>query len=180
MRCSAQAFICVGILMAYLVGLPYQYNTPQAVTLFGATVSWWRIMFIIGLVPAVLQVVLDPVLLRMWPEQWLHPSHLHALHSSGWTCPDQEGLGRIVYCMWCAGCGLAIHAGEPDLAELEGPRSCRAAGGAQAARGLCQDGGGGGRAERAGCKRPRGGGHGQRRLQHLSRAAGAPPTSVPP
>ena len=58
----AQAFICVGILVAYLVGLPYQHNTPQAVTLGGSTVSWWRIMFIIGLIPAISQVCISAIM----------------------------------------------------------------------------------------------------------------------
>ena len=57
-RCCAcaQAFICVGILVSYLLGLPYQHNMPQAVTLAGAHVSWWRPMFLFGVLPAIAQV----------------------------------------------------------------------------------------------------------------------------
>ena len=55
-----QAFICVGILVAYLVGLPYQHNTPQAIALGGRSVSWWRVMFLFGIIPAVLQVPSPP------------------------------------------------------------------------------------------------------------------------
>jgi hypothetical protein len=53
---TMQAFICVGILVAYLVGLPYQHNTPQSIPLAGADVSWWRLMFLFGVVPAIMQV----------------------------------------------------------------------------------------------------------------------------
>ncbi|KAK9919103.1 hypothetical protein WJX75_009435 [Coccomyxa subellipsoidea] len=52
-----QAFICVGILVAYLVGLPYQHNEPQTVAVASHLVSWWRVMFLFGIVPAVLQAV---------------------------------------------------------------------------------------------------------------------------
>ncbi len=46
----------MGILVAYLVGLPYQHNEPQTATVGSHTVAWWRIMFLFGLIPAVLQV----------------------------------------------------------------------------------------------------------------------------
>ena len=50
-----QVFICVGILVAYIVGLPYDANQPFAVSLFGRCVAWWRIIFGLGIVPALLQ-----------------------------------------------------------------------------------------------------------------------------
>jgi hypothetical protein len=56
MPAVAQAFICVGILLAYIVGLPYQHNEPQHVTVGGQDFSWWQVMFLAGIVPAVLQV----------------------------------------------------------------------------------------------------------------------------
>ncbi|EIE21964.1 general substrate transporter, partial [Coccomyxa subellipsoidea C-169] len=52
-----QAFICVGILVAYLVGLPYQHNKPQTVVVGSHLVSWWRVMFLFGMIPAFLQAV---------------------------------------------------------------------------------------------------------------------------
>ena len=50
-----QVFICMGILVAYIVGLPYDANQPFAVSLFGRCVAWWRIIFGLGVVPALLQ-----------------------------------------------------------------------------------------------------------------------------
>ena len=50
-----QVFICVGILVAYIVGLPYDANQSFAVSLFGRCVAWWRIIFGLGVVPALLQ-----------------------------------------------------------------------------------------------------------------------------
>jgi hypothetical protein len=45
----------VGILVAYVAGVPYDSGAPFAVTLFGRCVSWWRIIFGIGVLPAILQ-----------------------------------------------------------------------------------------------------------------------------
>ena len=53
----AQVFICVGILVAYLVGLPYRNNTPQHAYIGGSDVAWWRVMLALGLIPAALQVL---------------------------------------------------------------------------------------------------------------------------
>lgn len=50
-----QVFVCVGILVAYIVGLPYDSDEPFAVTLFGRCVAWWRIIFGLGVLPALLQ-----------------------------------------------------------------------------------------------------------------------------
>ena len=52
-----QVFICVGILVAYLVGLPYRHNTPQHAYIGGSDVAWWRVMLALGLIPAALQVL---------------------------------------------------------------------------------------------------------------------------
>ena len=52
-----QVFICVGILVAYLVGLPYRNNTPQHAYIGGSDVAWWRVMLALGLIPAALQVL---------------------------------------------------------------------------------------------------------------------------
>ena len=51
-----QVFICVGILVAYLVGLPYRDNTAQHAYIGGSDVAWWRVMLAFGLIPAALQV----------------------------------------------------------------------------------------------------------------------------
>jgi hypothetical protein len=55
MRPCVQVFVCVGILVAYVAGVPYDSGAPFAVTLFGRCVSWWRIIFGIGVLPALLQ-----------------------------------------------------------------------------------------------------------------------------
>ncbi|CAL5223439.1 g5955 [Coccomyxa viridis] len=52
-----QVFICVGILVAYLVGLPYRNNTPQHAYIGGSDVAWWRVMLALGLIPAALQAI---------------------------------------------------------------------------------------------------------------------------
>ena len=52
-----QVFICVGILVAYLVGLPYRNNMPQHAYIGGSDVAWWRVMLALGLIPAALQVL---------------------------------------------------------------------------------------------------------------------------
>lgn len=46
----------VGILAAFAVGWPYARGSAASVTLAGHVLPWWRVMFAIGLVPAVLQV----------------------------------------------------------------------------------------------------------------------------
>lgn len=51
-----QVFICVGILVAYLVGLPYISNQPAAINLGKAHIAWWRVMLAIGMLPAAAQV----------------------------------------------------------------------------------------------------------------------------
>ncbi|PSC75287.1 plastidic glucose transporter 4-like isoform [Micractinium conductrix] len=49
-----QVCINVGILAAYLLGLPYSLG-PASVALLGREVDWWRIMFAAGMGPALLQ-----------------------------------------------------------------------------------------------------------------------------
>lgn len=51
-----QVFICVGILVAYLVGLPYRDNIAQHAYIGSSDVAWWRVMLAFGLIPAALQV----------------------------------------------------------------------------------------------------------------------------
>ena len=52
-----QVFICIGILVAYLAGLPYRDNTAEHVYIGGSDVAWWRVMLAFGLIPAALQVI---------------------------------------------------------------------------------------------------------------------------
>eukprot|EP00899_Mesostigma_viride_P006409 jgi/Mesvir1/1576/Mv14546-RA.3 len=47
-----QLFVCVGILISYLLGIPFEYNLAPAQANF-----WWRFMFAAGAIPAVLQIV---------------------------------------------------------------------------------------------------------------------------
>ena len=51
-----QLFVCVGILIAYIAGLPYEGSTPPKLHVASYSFAWWRVMFIICLVPALLQV----------------------------------------------------------------------------------------------------------------------------
>ena len=50
-----QLFVCVGILLAFVIGLPY--DGQRAYTdLLGHDLAWWRVMFGLGMVPALTQV----------------------------------------------------------------------------------------------------------------------------
>ena len=50
-----QLFVCVGILLAFVIGLPYD-GKKATVNLLGEDTAWWRVMFALGLVPAIMQV----------------------------------------------------------------------------------------------------------------------------
>ena len=50
-----QLFVCVGILAAFAIGLPYD-GKEAFVTIAGTELPWWRVMLAIGSVPAALQV----------------------------------------------------------------------------------------------------------------------------
>lgn len=54
---ALQLFVCVGILIAFTIGLPYD-GKEAFLSLAGRQIAWWRVMFAIGTVPAVLQVTL--------------------------------------------------------------------------------------------------------------------------
>lgn len=55
-----QLFVCVGILVAFVIGLPYD-GKEATVQLLDHDTAWWRVMFAIGLLPAAMQVcVLAP------------------------------------------------------------------------------------------------------------------------
>ena len=56
-----QVFVNVGILVAFLMGLPYddcdsRAPQPVVVSLFGLDLDWWQVMFGLAVVPALLQV----------------------------------------------------------------------------------------------------------------------------
>lgn len=53
--CVLQLFVCVGILLAFIIGLPYD-GKEATVPLLGNDTAWWRVMFGLGLVPAIMQV----------------------------------------------------------------------------------------------------------------------------
>ena len=50
-----QLFVCVGILVAFAIGRPYD-GKEAFVGMAGSQTPWWRVMLAIGLVPAALQV----------------------------------------------------------------------------------------------------------------------------
>ena len=51
-----QLFVNLGILMAYIIGLPYDKHPRAAFAVGSHSLSWWRIMFLSAVIPAVLQV----------------------------------------------------------------------------------------------------------------------------
>lgn len=53
--CGLQLFVCVGILIAFAIGLPYD-GKEAFLNLAQHQIAWWRVMFAIGLAPATLQV----------------------------------------------------------------------------------------------------------------------------
>lgn len=53
--CVLQLFVCVGILLAFVIGLPYD-GKEATVHLLGNDTAWWRVMFGLGLVPSIMQV----------------------------------------------------------------------------------------------------------------------------
>lgn len=51
-----QVFICLGILIAYVLGLPYAGNKEVHIRVAGHRIEWWRIMVAAAAVPAAVQV----------------------------------------------------------------------------------------------------------------------------
>jgi MFS family permease len=88
-----QILINIGIVLAFALGWPYEATPDETVTLFGYTLPWWRCMFAIGVIPALLQAVG----MALCPETpvWLLWSGLHlqatksyrALHGSSAMTP---------------------------------------------------------------------------------------------
>ena len=52
-----QVNINIGILVAYALGWPYGQNQAYFLPFFRHEVAWWRVMFVLGIVPALLQVM---------------------------------------------------------------------------------------------------------------------------
>ncbi|DBB09503.1 TPA: hypothetical protein ACH3X3_008063 [Trebouxia sp. C0006] len=52
----SQLFVCVGILIAFAIGLPYD-GKEAFLDLGQHQIAWWRVMFAIGLAPATLQAI---------------------------------------------------------------------------------------------------------------------------
>jgi MFS family permease len=84
-----QILINIGIVIAFSLGLPYEANPAKTITLLGRyTLPWWRCMFAVGVIPAILQALG----MALCPETpvWLLWSGLHlqatksyrALHGS--------------------------------------------------------------------------------------------------
>ncbi|CAK0785259.1 hypothetical protein CVIRNUC_008465 [Coccomyxa viridis] len=92
-----QVFICVGILVAYLAGLPYRDNTAQHVYIGGSDVAWWRVMLAFGLIPAALQAVglfftpESPVWLEWKGRQAAAMYNQHKLLGSHWQEEGEVG-----------------------------------------------------------------------------------------
>ena len=49
--------ICFGILVAFMLGLPYASEELFSVAFLGKTLGWWRVMLAAAVVPALLQVI---------------------------------------------------------------------------------------------------------------------------
>ena len=48
--------ICLGILVAFMLGLPYASEEVFSVTVLGRSIGWWRVMLAAAVLPALLQV----------------------------------------------------------------------------------------------------------------------------
>ncbi len=88
--CVVQLFVCVGILIAFAIGLPYD-GKEAFLSLASHQVAWWRVMFAVGLVPATSQVRLS-----CCQHCLQHCRHQHLLIASSAVCiMDQGGMRRI-------------------------------------------------------------------------------------
>ena len=50
------AQICFGILVAFMLGLPYASEELYSVRIFDSEVGWWRVMLAMAVLPALCQV----------------------------------------------------------------------------------------------------------------------------
>lgn len=55
LHAAVQVFVNLGILLAYIAGIPYDYGVDD-IEVFGCTVAWSRVVFWVASVPAVAQV----------------------------------------------------------------------------------------------------------------------------
>lgn len=51
-----QAFITLGILVSYVIGIPYEEGI-HTLHVLGTSFAWWQVMFAFGCVPAIIQVL---------------------------------------------------------------------------------------------------------------------------
>ena len=82
-------FICLGILVAYLIGLPYISDKPQALHIGSHDIAWWRIMLAFGMLPAAAQVTsLHCTLCSFAPLAKITPIQ----NSPGLLCPESVDI----------------------------------------------------------------------------------------
>jgi MFS family permease len=95
-----QILINIGIVIAFALGWPYEANPSKTITIFDSyTLPWWRCMFAVGVLPAILQALG----MALCPETpvWLLWSGLHlqatksyrALHGS--SAPTEDLAGSL-------------------------------------------------------------------------------------
>ena len=124
-----QLFINVGIVTAFAFGWPYEEN-PHRVTVVvvGISVEWWRLMFAVGALPAVLQAVG----MALCPETpvWLLWAGLHlqasasfrALHGADHTTSTQFQEGSDAAAVTAAAAAVTAAAAEDDdIDDMEQP-----------------------------------------------------------
>ena len=58
--CAAQLLVCIGSLVAFVIGLPYASKTDYRLGMGAIDIAWWRAMQAAGIIPALLQVLLLP------------------------------------------------------------------------------------------------------------------------
>lgn len=55
LSCATQLSICLGLLMSYLLGLPFEYGIT-AISVASYTVHWWRAVHVLGALTSLIQV----------------------------------------------------------------------------------------------------------------------------
>lgn len=68
---SMQLSLCIGILVAYLFGIPYEHDDGAFISIGGWEVAWWRVVLFLGTLGSANQV---------WKSSILPGTHLN-LHS---------------------------------------------------------------------------------------------------
>ena len=115
-----QVFICIGILVAYLAGLPYRNNTAQHVYIGGSDVAWWRVMLAFGLIPAALQVDCAASCMSCSTPGRVMLSGMPFIADQDTGLQRKYAPSRMTGCNAATGSGTILHAREPSVAGLEG------------------------------------------------------------